>query len=384
MSDIPLKILALGDLHFGKLKLNPIQMYESLCQNFLPRLETTDMVVIVGDYFDTLLDFTSIHAVYALKFFTDLVEACHKYQIILRIVNGTFSHDRNQTQALSALIDKSDRYRHTLNFSIASKIQVETISVRGIEYNLGYLPDSLPFKDGNQVSDIFSGLLTEMQWSKLDVLFGHGTFDYTLPVGIVLPACTYTLPMFQNITDLMIMGHIHIASHRGYVYYTGSYDRMTHGEEEPKGYLQIEKTKTSAVVKRIINTNSQVFKTYSTTGTDPYPEELDRFQKWLESHVPKTGNSYLRIQTPTLELRALLSNAATDIIPGIYITTDSNSPRVSTGKTLTDYQLEVGELVVPTEDNLPKLVLDVVRTVDPSYTVDWSEDTTKELLSQYY
>ncbi len=346
-------ILETGDLHFGNPNLDHENMYTALSKVFIPKIESSHLLVISGDYFDTLLDFSSSYAMYALMFIRDVLNNCIKYDVKLRIVSGTYSHDRDQCKIFSSLISKeySDA---PIDYRYITTIDIEELVLNGTTLRIGYIPDSLPYKQGQKVADLLHEKMDSMHWVRLNVIFGHGAFSHSLPSGIVLPPCTYTTDMFRLMTDIMVMNHIHIASKKEYVYYSGSFDRLAHNEESDKGFLTLTYT-DRWTVRFHKNPHATIHKTINLTDRTP-DEAVHLYKEWLHKNIPDT-RAFVRVIHGDVEVRNALNKITVELKPLVIFTSMSPSDTEKLAvRSLEDYKQDVVQLVIPTEDNLPELM----------------------------
>jgi hypothetical protein len=353
-------ILETGDLHFGNPNLDHENMYMALSQLFIPKIADSHLLVIAGDYFDTLLDFSSSYATYALMFIRDVLSHCIQYNVKLRIVSGTYSHDRDQCKIFSSLISKE------YNDSRIDYRYITTIDIEEIPFHnnttlyVGYIPDSLPYKQGQKVADILREKIDNLGWKKLHVIFGHGTFAHCLPPNITLPPCTYTLSMFENLTDIMVMNHIHIASKKQYVYYSGSFDRLAHNEESDKGFLSLIYENNTWKVHFHKNPYATIYKTINLTQYSP-DDAIRTYKEWLYANIPDT-RAFVRAIHEDVEVRNALNKITAEIKPLTIFTSMSPSDTEKlVVRSLEDYKQDIVQFVIPTEDNLPELIYEYLN-----------------------
>lgn len=369
MSDDPLRITNIADLHYGHPRIDHSLMYQNLCNYFYPKVVESHIVFIAGDLCDTLLNMGSGHTMYLLRFIYDLMAISKKHGTKIRILQGTFSHDRNQASTFEAFVrDKSSCFtgidETPIDMKVVSKISVEEISDfvhNGISHpdtlKVVYLPDSLPYKKGEEVVDKIKEIYQLVGWSKADLLIGHGTFDFALPPNIPLPPCTYSTDMFEDIVDgQIVMGHIHTHYRSKNVSYTSSFERIAHNEEEPKGYLYLEKHKGDKW--RIFfkeNKGAVLFKTITPESNDP-DEVVSYFIKKVESIFPDLIG-YVRVVHHNPEIRSILNKVSATKFPNLIFTTKTTNTDKNTAlKTIDDYFQDTSDLIIPTRDNLNELV----------------------------
>lgn len=348
-------ILVIGDLHFGKVAIDHINMCNALMELFIPKIEHADMVVLNGDYFDTLLDLNSAYAIHAVSFFRNILAECAKSNTKIRAIRGTYLHDRDQCNIFEGLL----KTHSGVDYKYYTAIDVEKVVLAGRTLYLGYLPDSLPYRDASKVVNIFTTKLSEIGISKLDTIFGHGTFEHTLPPNIPLPPCTYTVEMFKDITSLMVMNHIHIASHSKYVHYAGSFDRMSHGEEGDKGFISVSYSDIRYQVKFHRNPYATIFKTVDLSELS-IQEATEQLLPWLDTHIPTDARAYVRVIHQDVEVRHALQTIITNNRP-LTITTAVTPKSTVVESHTKEYKEKVRMFITPTEHNLPGLVHEYIQ-----------------------
>ena len=93
-----MKIVVLSDLHYGHRKVSGKHLYFNLVKFAYPEIEKCDLLILSGDTFHSLLDFNHPAASYIIQFFNDLFYMSQKYHFKIRILRGTYSHDRDQVR----------------------------------------------------------------------------------------------------------------------------------------------------------------------------------------------------------------------------------------------------------------------------------------------
>lgn len=249
-------LISISDIHFGHNKVPTEYIYNRLFKFFIPTIEqykdyNTIFITINGDIFDKNLSLTSLDTRLIIEFFIkfyDLLENINdnNHSVYLRIIRGTYAHDRDQIKVLEKLYYTKDYH---FNFKYIDKIQIESINNLYIHKKLLhilYLPDDLPFNSSYDIISHIKSLMSKLNIQKLDYVFGHGNFQHVFPPNLrVYPKITYKIEQFKSIVrKLIIFGHIHNTSQKSLDYikviYTGSFDRLRHNETLKKGFLVIE------------------------------------------------------------------------------------------------------------------------------------------------
>ena len=111
---------------------------------------------------------------------------------------------------------------------------------------------------GNKVK----GSLSINGIDKVDFAIMHGSFPHQLPPHIKVPM--HDPNRYLSIVKyIVVIGHIHKPSVHERIYTPGSFDRISHGEEEPKDILDlIYLSDDTWNVEFIENVNSKNIKQY--------------------------------------------------------------------------------------------------------------------------
>jgi hypothetical protein len=189
---------------------------------------------------------------------------CHKYDIVLRVLEGTPSHDWKQARLI---IDINANRLHPVDVRHVTVLSIEHIERFGID--VLYVPDewgegcAATFKE---VED----LLIKHNLEKVDLSIMHGCFNYQFPVNLVGKPDVHDEASYLGITKyLILIGHYHTPSSFERIYVPGSFDRLKHGEEEAKGYLDFTIFSDGAYeVNFIENKDAMIYKTLDVSGLE--------------------------------------------------------------------------------------------------------------------
>ena len=221
----------IADIHFGAIK--PEQLYTELKESFLDFIKDKylDMIVIAGDFFNSIISLNSQSALKAFKFMRELVEICEKNEIkYVRIIEGTLSHDN-----LQILNFQNYESNKKVDFKVITTVREESLS-NGL--NILYLPEEYMEDPISYYKDYIC------KPSKYyDFIFGHGMFKETSFVkddseSMISKAPIWDSKFLSSICKGPIFfGHIHTSQIiRKNIYYTGSFSRWVYGQEEDKGF----------------------------------------------------------------------------------------------------------------------------------------------------
>jgi hypothetical protein len=290
-----LRIGAVSDIHMGHAR-NPTA---SICKNFRREinnaefLRSIDLLLIVGDFYEKLLSNDSQDSMDSDVEISLLLRNCQRYGVVLRVVEGTRSHDRGQPRRFLTNLDKQrDAGLPLPDLQYFNTIHIEYIESLGI--HMLYVPDDM----GNtaQTLERVRELMSEMGLSQVDFAMMHGFFPHQLgniPEQAHLvhdPQAYLALVRF-----LIFIGHVHTTSQYERIFAQGSFDRLAHNEEGPKGYLRaVVQPDGNFVMEFLENTGALIFKTIA-VETDDVVEAILQIDRQVEGLA---SGSYIRVLTP--------------------------------------------------------------------------------------
>lgn len=228
-----IKYLVMSDLHLGH-KTNDI---DNMCKNINIFLNTNMSLIkdikilfIAGDIFDSYIPSYTNTYLKITKLLISIVQWCQEYNIKLRVLEGTPSHDWKQASVISTIIKD---FNINIDYKYIDKIEIEKIQDLGV--NVLYVPDQIKPKGNDVYKDVLK-TLKENNLDKIDISIMHGQFHYQFP-RLKLDS-SHNEEDYLNITKHYIhIGHIHSHSVKDRIIAQGSFDRIAHGEEEPKGCI---------------------------------------------------------------------------------------------------------------------------------------------------
>lgn len=191
-----------------------------------------DMCFITGDLFDSLVSNNDPRLYEVHRWLTYLLRMCAKHDVLLRIVEGTPSHDRGQSiflpeQAKNAEIDVDLHYAETLSIEYIPRFDLHVL----------YVPDKWR-NDTSETLQEVKALLAQHDLDKVDFAVMHGAFEYQLPA--IVPEPSHDSATYLSLVRYFILiGHVHIATQHERILAAGSFDRDGHGSEEAKGYFDV-------------------------------------------------------------------------------------------------------------------------------------------------
>lgn len=234
-----MRILLFADMHVGSIK--DTKYYYDTMTDIIDKeimFDKTDILVILGDYFDKLFKTNEDYVSLAIDIMSYIVRACKRCNTKIRIIYGTESHEMNQYSLFNY---------HRTSSSIDMKI-FETVTEEVIDgKHILYIPEEyIDNKEKHYKKYLYSG-------KHYDFIFGHGVIEDGMPTAVSYSADNKAnnekqVPRFKsgelaNVSDICVFGHYHcFTDMHNSVYYLGSLFRDKFGEEQPKCYAIITET----------------------------------------------------------------------------------------------------------------------------------------------
>lgn len=279
--------VTIADIHFGAIPAN--KLYDELKSTFIKYIKNhhVDMVVIAGDFYNSLMSLNSPSALSATQIISDIIESAKENNIrYIRIIEGTLSHDNFQIKQFS-IFEKIDG----IDFKIITEITTEVIE--GMKFLF------IPEEYGKSMNEYKYFLDVPKKY--YDMIFGHGMFKETSfesdDENRISTSVIWDSKLLASICKgPVIFGHIHTSQIiRKNIYYCGSFSRWSYGQEEPKGfYIFIYEPKSHKYLYDFIE-NKKADK-YDTIifNLDNFPDDID--VKYFITKSLETIKDNLRIQ----------------------------------------------------------------------------------------
>lgn len=312
-------MLSISDVHLYLTRIPTIAIVNILTKSFLSVLETgaVQFLSINGDLFDGIIfvngpEFLLIH-----NFLVQLLQICDKYDITVRILQGTFSHDRNQIKWVVQL-HESLGLKNDLRFF--NSIDVEYIP--RFDITMGYIPDSLPYNNTEEVLDVLKEKMKVLEDpTTLDYVSFHGTFEHTVASYIEKkPKLLFQVKQFKFVKKAVLAGHIHTPSIKGNVYYGGSPNRLAHNEEEAKGFYLFHDYGDHFTAEFITNEHSPIFSTLNFSKESDVSKILSEYIKKINVFKVKSEVIFVRIIHPDIVIRQAIKTYSEKHYPYVIFT----------------------------------------------------------------
>lgn len=366
-----IRLLEFADIHLCH-RRTPTQHIVDNLNTLLPfnaSMEKYDMIFIPGDVWDRLVTLPDKDVITAKLWIIRLLKLCKKYDIVLLVVEGTPSHDWEQSKWFKELnttheIGADLHYADTLSIVHFEKFGIDVLCV----------PDEWRHETDDTWQEVVQ-LLNHHGLEKVDFCAMHGAFSYQLPAHI--PAPTHDMDRYLGITRYLIfIGHVHLYSQYERIFAAGSPDRLTHGEEGPKGILDatIQRNGDFEVVF-IENENALLYKTFQ-CDQDTLGETYQYLEEKLRDLAP---GSHVRIQARSDHPIMVSMRELIDTYPQFIFTTKREKEETVSQDTLSVLRQQYEPIEIHRR-NISTLMMDKL--------MERSQDTqvierAKELLDNY-
>lgn len=253
-------------------------------------LKETDMVVFGGDFFDKLVDSPNPDMYRTHKWTRRFLDQCKKENPDIKVIwlEGTSSHDWGQPKTLMNLVPEGLDVRYIDTLSIEYFKEFDNLSVM-------YVPDNMGSLTPDQIWELALERLANEGLEKVDLIFFHGGFEFQLHPSARKQA--HNLERWSSIVEYGIFaGHIHKPVQIGKLYTSGSFDRVAHGEEHPKGGYVVDLDKSSNYFNPVFyeNKGALPYVTVRVSDKDGPEEVMKKLKAFIkEKNLPR--HSQIRV-----------------------------------------------------------------------------------------
>lgn len=254
---------------------------------------------IPGDLFDKPKFAYDEHVQQGTANIHRMLTMCAKHNVKIFILEGTPSHDAGQSVQLVTYneVNKIGCYVKYVD-------KLDVIIDDGVVF--GFVPDE--WHHDPQVT--YSQMLKKMKLvgvDKLDFCLMHGCFERQLPPHVPHPS--HDSEQWQAIVNYYILiAHHHIQNSWGKIRVSGSFDRIAHGEESPKGFY-CGYVNFDTGEKDTVFIENRTAMQYLTLDVDEYDDYLTAYKavKELCDTITKVKPARLRLSSPskTIDVKAM-------------------------------------------------------------------------------
>lgn len=284
-----LKIAVVSDIHLGH-RRNPARtIVQSLMKAFPDNAETgeLDIIFIAGDIYDDLLSLPHEDVYEIDMWIAYMLRLCAKHDIVLRLLEGTPGHDWKQTRRFMAM---EEVLKSGVDILYADTLSVEYME--RFDINVLYVPDEWNTHAALTL-DQARAIIRGKGLTQVDYAIMHGQFEYQVPMHLRNHTLHDSTAYLGLVKHLIFIGHHHTHTSYDRIYAQGSFDRLTHGQEEPKGHIRavIHENGEREIVF-VENKDAMMFVTVDCTGLD-----LEgTLEKIRVSLLPVSEGAHVRIK----------------------------------------------------------------------------------------
>lgn len=344
-----LNLAVLSDIHLGHQRNRTSEIIANLRAAVADDAQTAqlDIIFLAGDVFDDLLLLNDDDVLEIDLWIYWLLQMCVKHDIVLRVLEGTPRHDRLQSNRFTLI---NEVMGNPVDLKWVTKISVEHIERFGID--VLYIPDEAT-ETPEKTLRVAKEVMASKGLDQVDFAIMHGCFDFQIPY-LASDHKHDSQAYLDMVRYLIFIGHVHTFSQLARITAQGSFDRLTHGQEEKKGHVRatVQQNGDWEVVF-VENEGAKKFVTLDCT-TDSLEETLEEISHLAASLKP---DSHIRLRlnadhpllasTDTLIRRWPMINWAKDI-------KDTGEEAI-----IADAE-EDGEVYIPitiTRDNIVEMVM---------------------------
>lgn len=259
----PVNLMSFHDVHLGHDNTTTSEIIDGLQQaipNEDPFLKSLDYLLFPGDLFDRLLHLPN-HGVPAIRGeIRRWLQLAERYGFIPMILEGTPSHDWRQSKMIKSVADEMG---FKGEYYYVDRLAVITTS-KG--HSFLFIPDEWRANNEKTYQEAVEAI-RGYGLEQVDFCLFHGQFEYQFP-DLPLP-CHDSSRWQKLVRHYLFAGHIHKHSRNGNILVAGSFDRLCHGEEKPKGHLRVTVNPDGDdVVNFVENPLAKTYNTYDVRELD--------------------------------------------------------------------------------------------------------------------
>lgn len=278
-----LDCIDISDVHLGHPHTPTDAIIERLDTHLSRLFETSSIrfLFVSGDFFDRLLTLPSVPVKYIQTYITRLLLQCKLHHVKLRVLEGTPSHDWKQNY-LFIQLNQDGEIGADVRYYDSPTIDYEEEE----DLHILYIPDEWD-EDTKETERQVLALLEEKGLETVDLAIMHGMFHFQVPENLHTRLPLHDQTVYERIVKhLILIGHHHTHRTHGKVVVPGSFDRLAHGEEVPKGFIHFTLyPKRSPTVRFIENTLAETYLSLD-LGDTTAEEALLRIRETIETLRP--------------------------------------------------------------------------------------------------
>lgn len=239
---------------------------EKICNNMEEVLfqeidfKSLDILFFSGDFFDREVPYYHHEIPIVESFIVKLFLQCKLHDVIVRILEGTPSHDRKQSLNFEKI---NTIYNIHADVKWVQELSIEFIEK--INKSVLYVPDEWGEGPDSTLEEVRK-MVSALPGGQVDIAIMHGNFPHQLPPHLKFQM--HDPIAYQSLVrSVIIIGHVHLFSREGNIIAPGSFDRVSQGEEGPKGMVVVDiKQDHTFEAKFIENKNAKIYKKIDCSG----------------------------------------------------------------------------------------------------------------------
>lgn len=354
-----LRGINLSDIHFIHRQTPTVNLISQL-RYYITKEDPAllDVITFSGDVFDRITTFVTSDVVAVRAWGTWLLRYARKHDITLIFLEGTNLHDQKQSQWF---VEQNEV------MEIGAKVRYyDDLCMVDEDFGLKvlYLPDNYSHDPDVTLSAV-NRLIDEK--GSPDFILMHGAFEYQLPPEALKATCVHSSDAYNAMVEKtqgwIVSGHIHLQSQKGRIMVGGSFGRLAHGEEGPKGYLRYTLTESfNDQWEFVENKKADVYKTIKLHGLVG-----DEIVRVLERELaPLKKGDHIRIRCDKEDDAAKTFRSIPSLYPGFVwsIKTDAKNNQSLLKNSFVNNVIEKGGDL--TKDNVKRLLVERICNKYPN------------------
>lgn len=232
-----IRFAVVSDIHTGHRRTKTEHILSNLTTHIANDrfMASIDILFIAGDFYDELLAAPSQEHSLIDQWIGRLLKHAHRHKVCVRVLEGTISHDRGQSISFVTINEVLQQDGMGADLKYVDTLSIEYMEKFGI--HVLYVPDE--WRPNNQDTlDEVRQLLRANNLNQVDIAIMHGCFPHQLPQGLDHVPVHDDVAYSEIVKSLIFIGHHHTNTVSGKIHAQGSFDRLGHGEEEPKGFYR--------------------------------------------------------------------------------------------------------------------------------------------------
>ena len=358
MRSSKLRVAEVSDIHLGHPNTPTKETIDKLDLAFPDKNETgeLDIIFMAGDVFDRLMHVPDESVLEARLWINRFLRMCARRDIVVRVLEGTPSHDWGQSELFES-INRIGQIEADVVYQ--DKLCIEHIE--RFDIHVLYVPDEWEFETDETWRQV-TQLLQDHGLEKVDFAIMHGAFSYQFPAHLDIP--THSEERYLSVVrHYIFIGHVHTHSTYDRILAGGSFDRLCHGEEEPKGHLRATiRAKGDDEILFVPNDLAKRYVTINCHGL-----AIDEALTHIEQQIDLPVDSHVRIQANKEDPIVSSLDTLKKQYPQFHWSSKISTDKTSARETLVDQRAKYKGIDINRENiaNLVKERLEA-KTQDPA------------------